>query len=56
MKLTQDAVLLDGLVIVGKVVVYHVWSVLLLEPGFDVTLIHLSYTSATTMTYPSCTE
>ena len=43
MKHTQDAVLLDGFVIVGKVVVYQVRSILLLEPGLYMPLINLSY-------------
>ena len=56
MNHTQDAVLLDGFVVVRMVVKVHVRSILLLEPGLYVTLIHLSYTSATTMTSLSCTE
>ena len=40
-KLTQDAVLLNRLVVVGKVVVYHFRSILLLKPRLDMPLINL---------------
>ena len=53
-KLTQDAVLLNRLVVVGKVVVYHFRSILLLKPRLDMPLINLISFRNHNMTFLSC--